>query len=386
MSTLAPHPFPARMAPELALRALERQPAGSVVLDPMCGSGTVLRTALIAGHRAIGVDMDPLAVLMASVWANHRSATGLAQAADEIISEAANLHADEIHLSWIDDDPETKKFIKFWFAEPQRSDLRKVAYLVARRDDHLKASLQLSLSRIVITKKRGASLAHDVSHSRPHRVGTTNDFDVMDGFRKAAVQIERRLLVELPDNASVRLGDARSMPFVPSGSVDLVVTSPPYLNAIDYLRGHRMALVWLGHSVSALREIRSASVGTERGLKSDGSLEGLVIDTDLDSLPQRTLGILYRYAQDMKGVVAELHRVLKPNSLAVLVVGNSTVRGTFVDNASVVRRAAEQLGFVTQEISERDLPANRRYLPPPSSAGEALDQRMRKEVVLTIQK
>ncbi|MFF2845536.1 hypothetical protein ACFVT5_04290 [Streptomyces sp. NPDC058001] len=386
MSTLAPHPFPARMAPELALRALECQPAGSVVLDPMCGSGTVLRTALIAGHQAIGVDMDPLAVLMARVWTSHRSATGLAQAAHEIVNEAAGLQAEDIHLPWIDDDPETKKFIKFWFAESQLSDLRKISFLIERHSGQLKDSLQLSLSRIVITKKRGASLAHDVSHSRPHRVGTINDFDVLGGFRKAATQIEHRLLAELPNEASVRLGDARGMPFMQSGSVDLVVTSPPYLNAIDYLRGHRMALVWLGHSVGGLRDIRGTSVGAERGLKGDDALEDLVVDTDVDSLPQRTLGILYRYAQDMKDVAAELHRVLKPSSPAVLVVGNSTVRGTFVDNASVVRRASEQLGFVTQDISERDLPSNRRYLPPPTSAGEALDQRMRKEVVLTIRK
>ncbi|MGW3311743.1 hypothetical protein ACWDG9_34755 [Streptomyces sp. NPDC001073] len=374
------------MAPELALQALERQPANSIVLDPMCGSGTVLRTALLAGHQAIGVDMDPLAVLMARVWTNHGAAVGLTRVAEEVAAEAANMQLDDAYLPWIDEDAETRKFIKFWFADPQRNDLRKIAYLVSRREDHLKDSLQLALSRIVITKKRGASLAHDVSHSRPHRVGSTNDFDVLDGFRKAAAQIERRLSVPLPAAAAVRLGDARSVTFVPSNSVDLVVTSPPYLNAIDYLRGHRMALVWLGHKIGDLREIRSSSVGAERGLKGDGGLGGLVADTKIDSLPQRTLGILYRYAQDMRAVASELHRVLKPGSSAILVVGNSTVRGTFVDNASVVRRAAEQIGFTTQGISERDLPANRRYLPPPSAAGEALDQRMRKEVILTIRK
>lgn len=61
------HPFPARMAPELALSALASLKKGSIVLDPMAGSGTVLRQALALGHRAIGFDMDPLAVLMSRV-------------------------------------------------------------------------------------------------------------------------------------------------------------------------------------------------------------------------------------------------------------------------------------------------------------------------------
>src|SRR3546814_15491996 len=61
------HPFPARMAPELALASLGKLRANSIVLDPMAGSGTVLRQALALGHRAIGFDMDPLAVLMSRV-------------------------------------------------------------------------------------------------------------------------------------------------------------------------------------------------------------------------------------------------------------------------------------------------------------------------------
>jgi DNA modification methylase len=62
------HPFPARMAPELALETLNDLAANSVVLDPMSGSGTVIRQAAEMGHRPIGFDMDPLAVLMSQVW------------------------------------------------------------------------------------------------------------------------------------------------------------------------------------------------------------------------------------------------------------------------------------------------------------------------------
>ena len=62
------HPFPARMAPELAIDTLRDLPGSSVVLDPMVGSGTVLRHASDMGHAAIGFDVDPLAVLISRVW------------------------------------------------------------------------------------------------------------------------------------------------------------------------------------------------------------------------------------------------------------------------------------------------------------------------------
>ena len=58
------HPFPARMASEIAASTLQELPKGSLILDPMSGSGTVLRQSLLLGHRAIGFDLDPLAVLI----------------------------------------------------------------------------------------------------------------------------------------------------------------------------------------------------------------------------------------------------------------------------------------------------------------------------------
>ena len=69
------HPFPARMAPELALSALKELKRGSLVLDPMSGSGMVLRQATELGLHSIGFDMDPLAVLMATVWTTAIKAT-----------------------------------------------------------------------------------------------------------------------------------------------------------------------------------------------------------------------------------------------------------------------------------------------------------------------
>src|SRR3546814_21039667 len=62
------HPFTARMAPELALASLGKLRANSIVLDPLAGSGSVLRQELAFGHRAIVLELHPMAVSISPLW------------------------------------------------------------------------------------------------------------------------------------------------------------------------------------------------------------------------------------------------------------------------------------------------------------------------------
>src|SRR4051812_47903094 len=97
------HPFPARMASDIALRACQNLPPGALVLDPMTGSGTVLRAASESGNRGVGLDLDPLAVLLSRVWTTALEPGRILTEADEVLREAQRLSADA-PLSWIDDD------------------------------------------------------------------------------------------------------------------------------------------------------------------------------------------------------------------------------------------------------------------------------------------
>ena len=116
-----------------------------------------------------------------------------------------------------------------------------------------------------MTKTRGASLARDVSHSRPHKVALDNRFNVHTGFIKSVKQILNTVDRPLAGSVCVKIGDARNVSDIADASIGAVVTSPPYLNAIDYMRGHRLALVWLGVPFADLAHIRSSSVGAEAG-------------------------------------------------------------------------------------------------------------------------
>ena len=379
------HPFPARMAPDLAQDALKAVGPGSLVLDPMCGSGTVPRAASESGIDCLGIDLDPLSVLMARVWTTSVEVSEVVEQAEELVRAARDLPEADIDRT---KDAETRQFISYWFAEKQEGELARIATVLRSRNGAIADALGLAVSRIIVSKEMMASLARDTSHSRPHRVAESNDFDVYTGFLRSARFLTARLRVDrLRGRAKVMQGDARVLAGVAPDSVDLVVTSPPYLNAIDYLRGHRLALVWLGHSIGALRETRAVSVGAERALKKEESsieVSGFVSEKDGSSFTRRHWGWIRRYARDMDRVLRRLSRAVRSGGRVVLVIGNSFVRGAEVDNAALVQALAIDSELEFLERRSRTIPARHRYLPPPAVGKDgALDRRMRTETVLS---
>ena len=387
------HPFPARMAPDIALGAVAGSKKPLRVLDPMSGSGTVLAVTRANGHRAIGFDMDPLAVLISRVWTTVIGTEILKKEAVKILTDAREKYAllseDDAYPESSDD--KTKQFIEYWFDGNARRQLASLATVIGDVDDKkTRDALWCAFSRLIITKKSGASLAMDLSHSRPHKVFKRAP---AEPFRIFPFAVERVAHGCIDSNrkgigyaARVCEGDARSLTLDDS-SVDLVLTSPPYLNAIDYLRCSKFSLVWMGYTVEEIRRIRSASIGTMVGKYEDGYAQDIIAKVN----PQPALGrsqeaILARYVYDMRQVVSETARVLEDGGRAVYVIGENMMRGTFICNSRIVEEMANDVGLRRVDRHSRELPANRRYLPPPSAQTTALDGRMRQEVVLTLEK
>lgn len=367
------------MAPELALAALKKAPKHAVVLDPMCGSGTVLRHARERGMSAFGYDIDPLAILVTRVTCTRADAAYVQRAACKVVQEAKRIPAPD--LPWLDTDPPTTEFVNFWFHAQQQQQLRRLAFLLHTRSGKIADVLRVALSRTIITKDAGASRARDVSHSRPHRVRDTNNYDVYSGFLQAIKKIAPLVDTVAPGKVSVEQRDARCLPSSLTGKIDLVVTSPPYLNAIDYMRGHRMSLVWLGYQIGQLSTLRSNSVGAERYPDRQANSE-IGIAPRYVGLSPRQQGMLDRYASDASVFMGQLTRVLGPRGEAVLVMGDSTLSGTFIQNSIIIQKAAENSGFVLAKKRTRPLPTSSRYLPPPTSTDSALSKRMRHEVIM----
>ncbi len=391
------HPFPARMAPSLALDVIAESEKPLRILDPMAGSGTVLAIAELMGHHAIGIDLDPLAVLISRVWTTAIDPEAIQDTAATVLQHAyqvfASLSAREAYPQ--SPDAETRGFAEYWFDDYARRQLASLATAIREiSDETVREVLWCAFSRLIIAKQSGVSLAMDLSHSRPHRKFERAPVKPFDKFLSSVDRvttncIDRRCRPIGPATQMYR-GDARRLNR-PDESIDLVITSPPYLNAIDYIRCSKFSLVWMGHAIGELRRIRSAAVGTEVGMDVRDNREIQKILSYLNLQPKlhaRQEAILARYIDDMRRSVCEVSRILTDEGLAVYVVGENTVRGTFIRNATILEAVARAAGLRCTKRHSRDLPANRRYLPPPSKQSNTatLSNRLRREVILTFRK
>jgi DNA modification methylase len=376
------------MAPEVVWSELPQALPRLKILDPMAGSGTTLVTARMTGHKAIGFDSDPLAVLLSSTWTANVDVKRTEAMARKVLKRSRQI----IGRSFPENaDKETRDFINYWFDSTNRRQLTALAAVISRlRDPTTRNLMWCAFSRMIITKQTGVSLAMDVSHSRPHKKYTTAPIKAFQCFPRAVSQILKSAPFKKNQSnwpiATVRKADARKIP-VKSESIDIVITSPPYLNAIDYLRGHKLSLVWMGYNIATLRNLRSQNIGTEVGtkiadMKIDEVMSGMC---DVSTLSEHNKAMLRRYVQDSKAILYEIHRVLRPKGKAVIVVGDCNVRDVFIKNSRGFELLGKNMGFTLQKIYKRLLPENRRYLPPPTSsnAGKHLQKRMREEIIIT---
>ena len=390
------HPFPARMAPDLAVEVFSQTNNRMVILDPMAGSGTALVIGQHMGHSVIGVDIDPLAVLISKVWTTPIGPAELERSAREVMDFARGVMKIKPRR-WAyprNADRETRQFVRYWFDSNSRKQLSALAIGISNVGNEIvRNALWCAFSRLIISKQSGASLAMDLPHSRPHRVFGKAPASPFRNFFRAVDIVTKNCINSAANvpNADVCIeeGDARRLT-LGDRSVDLVLTSPPYLNAIDYMRCSKFTLVWMGYSIGELRARRSRMVGAEavEDWYKNPEIMDLVYELNLDPKPPRLQErLLARYIGDMYQVICEVRRVLKSEGKLILVVGENVVRGTYVPNAALIERIANSCGLVCTNRKLRQLPANRRYLPPPdqTSRGNALNNRINNEVVLTLE-
>ena len=391
------HAFAAKFPPQLPrafIRGLTSH--GDVVLDPMMGSGTAVVEALLEGRRGVGLDLDPLALRLSCVKTTPLDIDDLRDAGYKVISRANALLSNgktiERDLAKRFDE-RTKAFIDYWFlSTTQRELMALVRAIQDVTDASVRRFLELTFSSIIITKSGGVSRARDLAHSRPHLVKTKTPKNALEQF---SIRFRKNLtsIAQLEPNSTMALplaGDARLMPFA-DGVIDLVVTSPPYANAIDYMRAHKFSLVWLGESIADLSELRAQYLGSER--------VGRLQYAALPDRPERIVrqlaerdsskaAILRKYFVEMKAVLAETYRVLRNDSAAIVVVGTSMMRGIDVQTHFCLADIAAGLGFDVVGVVQRILDRNKRMMPARfgKKTDSMIEQRMHEEYVIGLLK
>jgi DNA modification methylase len=374
----------------------------------MMGSGTTVLEAAIAGRQAVGYDIDPLSLNLCKVKTSQIQNIDLENLLAEIILNARKLEISKEVEDAIGSrfDQKTKEFIDYWFQPKTQRELMALVLSIEKVvrvvDDKLSDAVRdffiLAFSSIIVTKSGGVSVARDLAHGRPHRVNDKSPKNAIEQFQTRALKNKKG--VEYLNGlklgkVALKFGDARDLKGLqPSESVNLVVTSPPYANAIDYMRAHKFSLVWLGKPVEELSRLRSTYIGSERTGKG-GEQDSLPLSVEkiierLAEKDKKQSQVLKKYFLEMQNVLQEMHRVLKPDSAAIVVVGSSTMRGMDVMTHQCLADIAARLDepFEVVGVVPRRLDRNKRMMPARfgRKSDSMIEQRMHEEYVIGLYK
>jgi SAM-dependent methyltransferase len=322
------HAYPARMHPVTAARLVGAlAPAGGSVLDPFCGSGTVLVEARVAGRAAVGTDLNPVAVRLARLKTRAWGADGR----DALVAEARAVTA------FADGRRErragaTRRYppedVRL-FDPHVLLELDSIREGIKGRPDEVRDALELVLSAILVKVSRRVSDTSSAVAPRRLAAGYTARL-----FARKAEELSRRLgdlesLVPAgTPEARVELDDATRLRSIPASTIHAVVTSPPYVATYDYVAHHALRLRWLDLDARDVAAFGAREMGSRRRY------------APLDARAARDA-----WAGELGAALRSMSRVLRTGGRVALVLADSAVRGEALRADAIVASVAPEAGF-----------------------------------------
>ncbi len=313
------HAYPARAHPVTVRRLVEAfAPPGGVVLDPFCGSGTVLVEAMLAGRDAIGTDLNPLAVMLARAKTFARSpekSASLVTAARAVAEHAdARRKAKSGAVKRLP--PEDVAL----FAPHVLLELDSIRHGIKKAPPEHRPELGLVLSAILVkvSQKRGDTsgdvVAKRIAAGYPARLFVKKAEELAARYDAFAELLAKESTDRAVDPSRVRsprarvfLDDATRLEHVDRGTIDAVVTSPPYVATYDYLEHHALRLRWLGLDATPLAD---GEIGSRRKYAH--------------AAPEQALRA---WERELERFLRSVARVTKPGANVVLLMADSAVSG-----------------------------------------------------------
>lgn len=387
------HTYPAMFIPQVARKLiLAFSHPGDTVLDIFCGSGTALVESKLTGRHSIGIELNPLAVLIAKVKTTPIDPQHLTRAYQQVI-DSYTAHP------FIPTTFPRESNIDFWFLPEAIGKLNAVKQaILSLRDRDLIDFFFVALSEIVrrasLTKHGEFKLVRD-----KRKVANGVDIDLFVSFCEIAwnnfIAMKEFWLDATDAQVHIIYGDSTQDQGLLEESVDLILTSPPYGDSrttVAYGQFSRLPAQWLDLLPDEKKNLDSRLLGGN----SQVDLEDAVVGKS-DTLHQAIDFIASRDEQRAREVVSfyrDLHRalerasrLLKKHRYFIVVIGNRTVKGINLKTDIIISELCETLGFTTHTILYRNIPNKRMPLEnSPTNVPGAKGKTMHKESIVIMKK
>ena len=360
------HWYPAKMfhrIPSAILGAVEL-PEGAVVLDPFCGSGTVLLEANLSGHDAVGIDINPLAQLISRVKTTLVDPEPLRMQCEEIVKKAIQSRSQPVPEPTLDS----------WLSPEARIGLHRLWLSVSDiTDSNCQSFFLVSLTSIIRRISRADPAIPPLVRLREERAAlggtryrkaldkslSTTAFSVYEAFLQAATENIRRmaelysLKKQLGHTRVVGGGASAAHTSLDPESVDLIITSPPYCGSQKYVRTTKLELIILGCSPEEIKRLDRQTMGTEAVTTRASALSELLtgdryVDSFVRPIYERNrvrARIVSDYSKHLSEFATECRRVLRPGGNLIVTLGRSNLAGVTFPADRLFLRLAVGLGL-----------------------------------------
>jgi len=337
------HPYPGKFIPQIPRYIIERYSKEEEwIMDPFCGSGTALVEAKLLRRNAIGIDINPLAVLMSKVKTTKIPENELAVIPYWLKKVETRITAfylkynknhsllKYVNLENIAEECSFKYKIPYfpnrdhWFQKHVLHELAIIrdSILQEKFSERLRNFILLAFSSIIVpvsnqeSETRYAAVKKHIPPKKAFSMFKEKLNDMIERIRKFNKVAADTLI-------KVYHADSRNLYFIKDNSVDLIVTSPPYPNTYDYYLYHKLRMFWLNLNweVAKIKEIGSR-------------LRHSSFKEDIDT-----------YIRDMIKCFKHFHRILKPGKYFAVIVGDSIIRGKVIKADKVISEIAQHTSF-----------------------------------------
>lgn len=352
------HRYPAKFIPQIVSRLAEKYTKeGNLIVDPFGGCGTTLVESKAMGRPSVGVDINPVAVLITKAKITPIDPQKIEKAFIALKAKLDTYSKDTKVKA-----PEHER-IDYWFKPEEK---RKLAFIFAEisrlKDQDIRDFFYCGFSNIL----KNCSIWLQKSN-KPTRDQNKKPSDPIPTFYKQIKMMMRgnakfyELLKEknhLEISSQVYCTDARTIP-AKDNSVSLIVTSPPYVTSYEYADLHQLTALWLEYT-NDLSDFRKRFIGTSYHNKKDLVLNSKLagkIRNELLKKDKKTAEEVSTYFSEMNQVFVEMKRILKKGGKTCIVIGNTSLKGVEILNAEVFAEQLQNLGLRIADIIKREIPS-----------------------------
>ena len=322
------HSYPARFIPQIPKTFIKLfTQEKDLVVDPMCGCGTANVEAFLNNRDSIGNDFNPLACLITKVKTRIIPPDHIKILSKKIFELKKLVDSDHRRYEY------RKKLPRRNISNLFNRNMINELCIIKDGMDELKAKNDIyELGLVALSSTIWSVIENE------------NGIDIFESFYKKIKMMitivdEMYNRVKTPPKVKVINGDARKLEIEPN-IADLIVTSPPYVNALDYYRVHMYNMLWLG--------------------MDNGYFKKHEIGGHSHFIANR-FRLLSEYLGDMLRSVIEMNRILKRGSLCVIVIGNSSLEYECIESHKHFEHFAESAGFHHIKTYYRNIDVTRKY-------------------------